>query len=189
MVPTVIFGVPDKFEAVPVVFWFHVGTVPVNPEYATLVAVAALPVHDPELPVTLPVTLPVNGPLNPVARAVPDTSSLYAGALVPMPTFPDLSMRKRSTDEVPNITCPFLVARKARVPGTSLNGLSLILLLHCRSFVKLLGIRHTSIVVDHCPIRCICIGVPDIVDSVAMVLTVCVCTWKGNIQVPIVAGI
>jgi hypothetical protein len=45
MVPTVIFGVPDKFEAVPVVFWFHVGTVPVNPEYATLVAVAALPEH------------------------------------------------------------------------------------------------------------------------------------------------
>ena len=30
--------------AFPVVFWFHVGTVPVRPEYATLVAVAALPV-------------------------------------------------------------------------------------------------------------------------------------------------
>jgi hypothetical protein len=29
--------------ALPVVFWFHVGTAPVNPEYATLVAVDALP--------------------------------------------------------------------------------------------------------------------------------------------------
>ena len=35
--------VPVTLAAVPVVFWFHVGTVPVNPLYATLVAVAAFP--------------------------------------------------------------------------------------------------------------------------------------------------
>jgi hypothetical protein len=32
-------GVPLRFEAVPVVFWFHVGTVPVRPVYGTEVAV------------------------------------------------------------------------------------------------------------------------------------------------------
>ena len=35
------------------------------------VAVAALPVVDPELPVTLPVTFPVKGPANPVAVSSP----------------------------------------------------------------------------------------------------------------------
>ena len=66
IVPTVMFGVP------------------VNPD--ALVAVAALPVHDPELPETLPVTLPVNGPLNAVARAVPLTSNATPGALQKIPT-------------------------------------------------------------------------------------------------------
>ena len=44
IVPTVMFGVPEKF-----------------------VAVAALPVHEPELPEQLPVTLPVNAPVKVVA--------------------------------------------------------------------------------------------------------------------------
>ena len=35
---------------------------PVTPVQATLVAVAALPVQEPELPVTFPVTFPVSGP-------------------------------------------------------------------------------------------------------------------------------
>jgi hypothetical protein len=35
------------------------------------VAVAALPVQDPELPLTLPVTLPVNAPVNVVAATCP----------------------------------------------------------------------------------------------------------------------
>jgi hypothetical protein len=49
-----MFGVPDKPPAV-----------------VAVVAVAALPVHDPELPEQFPVTLPVNGPLNPVEVMVP----------------------------------------------------------------------------------------------------------------------
>ncbi len=37
--------------AFPVVFWFHVGTAPVRPEYATFVAVAALPeIEMPQVP-------------------------------------------------------------------------------------------------------------------------------------------
>jgi ABC-type transport system involved in cytochrome c biogenesis permease subunit len=44
-----------EIAAVPVVFWFHVGTVPVSPLYATLVAVAALPVTlIPQVPEALP---------------------------------------------------------------------------------------------------------------------------------------
>ena len=35
--------------ALPVVSWFHVGTVPVNPVYATLVAVAAFPLIEPTI--------------------------------------------------------------------------------------------------------------------------------------------
>ena len=42
-------------------------------EVASLVAVAALPVVDPEVPETLPVTLPVRFPMNVVAVVVPDT--------------------------------------------------------------------------------------------------------------------
>ena len=64
--------------------------VPVSPE--ATVAVAALPVQLPALPVTLPVTLPVSGPEKPAAITVPvermdpETSREYAGVIVPMPT-------------------------------------------------------------------------------------------------------
>ena len=40
---------------------------------ASFVAVAALPVVDPDVPETLPVTLPVRFPMNVVAVVVPDT--------------------------------------------------------------------------------------------------------------------
>jgi hypothetical protein len=60
--------------AEPVVFWFQVGTVPVKPEYATFVAVDALP---------------VSAPINVVAVAVPVTTRLpSAGAtLLAVPTY------------------------------------------------------------------------------------------------------
>jgi hypothetical protein len=46
-------GVPAAANALavaanPVVFWFHIVTGPVRPVYATLVAVPALPVIEPE---------------------------------------------------------------------------------------------------------------------------------------------
>ena len=48
-------------------------TPPIVLEVASFVAVAALPVVDPDVPETLPVTLPVRFPINVVAVVVPDT--------------------------------------------------------------------------------------------------------------------
>ena len=56
-----MFDVPSK-ETPPIVLAF-----------ANAVAVAALPVVDPDVPETLPVTLPVRFPMNVVAVVVPDT--------------------------------------------------------------------------------------------------------------------
>ena len=56
-----MFDVPSK-ETPPIVLAF-----------ANAVAVAALPVVDPDVPETLPVTLPVRFPINVVAVVVPDT--------------------------------------------------------------------------------------------------------------------
>ena len=52
---------------------------------ANLVAVAALPVQLPELPLVLPVTLPVKFPENAVAVTVPFTYNLVFGESVPIP--------------------------------------------------------------------------------------------------------
>ena len=48
-------------------------TPPIVLAFASFVAVAALPVVDPDVPETLPVTLPVRFPMNVVAVVVPDT--------------------------------------------------------------------------------------------------------------------
>ena len=48
-------------------------TPPIVLAFASFVAVAALPVVDPDEPETLPVTLPVRFPMNVVAVVVPDT--------------------------------------------------------------------------------------------------------------------
>ena len=48
-------------------------TPPIVLAFASFVAVAALPVVDPDVPETLPVTLPVRFPINVVAVVVPDT--------------------------------------------------------------------------------------------------------------------
>ena len=48
-------------------------TPPIVLAFASFVAVAALPVVDPDVPETLPVTLPVSFPMNVVAVVVPDT--------------------------------------------------------------------------------------------------------------------
>ena len=48
-------------------------TPPMVLAFASFVAVAALPVVDPDVPETLPVTLPVRFPINVVAVVVPDT--------------------------------------------------------------------------------------------------------------------
>ena len=48
-------------------------TPPIVLAFANAVAVAALPVVDPDVPETLPVTLPVRFPINVVAVVVPDT--------------------------------------------------------------------------------------------------------------------
>ena len=94
-VPTVTLGVPVSPEATVAVAALPVQVVAVAalPEQAAaVVAVAALPVQLPALPVTLPVTLPVSGPEKPAAITVPvermdpETSREYAGVIVPMPT-------------------------------------------------------------------------------------------------------
>ena len=61
----------------------------VIPVHATLVAVAALPVHEPELPLTFPVTSPVKLPLNvlatvPVMVIVPEPFMLIFCAVDPL---------------------------------------------------------------------------------------------------------
>ena len=48
-------------------------TPPIVLAFASFVAVAALPVVDPDVPETLPVTSPVRFPMNVVAVVVPDT--------------------------------------------------------------------------------------------------------------------
>jgi len=60
-VPVIVVEVPSKNVLV------------VEASFAAILdAVAALPVHEPEEPLTFPVTLPVNGPLKPlVAVTVP----------------------------------------------------------------------------------------------------------------------
>jgi hypothetical protein len=68
-------ALPEQADAVvavaalPVVFWFQVGTVPVSPEYATLVAVAALPLQELDV-----VALPVNAAVTVPAVKLPDAS-------------------------------------------------------------------------------------------------------------------
>ena len=78
--------VDDRPAAVPDVFWlpdvFTPGklilaeplklTPPISLAVANIVAVAALPVVEPELPEVLPVTLPVRFPANPVAVSTPE---------------------------------------------------------------------------------------------------------------------
>jgi hypothetical protein len=78
-------ALPEQADAVvavaalPVVFWFQVGTVPVSPEYATLVAVAALPEHDEDV-AALPlqeldvVALPDSAAVTVPAVKLPDAS-------------------------------------------------------------------------------------------------------------------
>jgi hypothetical protein len=61
------------------------GNVPaVTPDAGTELAVAALPVHDPDEPETLPVTFPVREPTNAVAVTVPLTSRVVVG-IFPIP--------------------------------------------------------------------------------------------------------
>jgi hypothetical protein len=83
--------------ALPVVFWFHVGTVPVRPLYATFVAVAALPeietayvpaarLFTVPLRVMLPLVVTVPDKLNPDAVPVPETDvTVPVVELVPAP--------------------------------------------------------------------------------------------------------
>ena len=98
--------------AVPVVFWFQVGTVPVSPEYATFVAVpavseAAVPVKPVPAPVNeAPVTDPAATKLPPdvmppVAEMVP-LALIAAAAAVPVNVGLEMvGLVPRTTDPVP----------------------------------------------------------------------------------------
>ena len=58
-------------------------TPPMFLAFSSAVAVAALPVVDPDVPETLPVTLPVKAPTNVVAVMIPD---VLMETVVPIPT-------------------------------------------------------------------------------------------------------
>ena len=69
---TPVHATDDAVAALPVVFWFHVGTVPVRPEYATLVAVDALPDKAPVNVVAATLVRPASEDTDPLSGTLVD---------------------------------------------------------------------------------------------------------------------
>ena len=106
---SVIAAVPSKF------------TPPIALAVANAVAVAALPVHDPDEPDALPVTLPVKAPTNDVAVSAPDDElnvrlSPVLGAKSPVAAVAKTGKQVVSDDSSANVIC---VAAPVRAPVTS----------------------------------------------------------------------
>ena len=118
-------GEADIAKVVPVPVWLAMlvalPTDVIGPvKLALVVTVAALPVHEPELPLTLPVTLPVNGPEKPVAVITPAdivAPALSNKVLPPVPL--KVGMAKFVLDAGP-VTSPPLLASRTTLPPLSL---------------------------------------------------------------------
>ena len=87
---------------------------------ASFVAVAALPVQDPDEPEAFPVTLPVNAPANPVAVKTPDEELKVKlvhdfGARLPVAAVANNKLHEVSEDSSATVT----VVAMAAVPEVS----------------------------------------------------------------------